>query len=701
MANKLTLEKSPYLLQHAENPVNWYPWGSEAFERAKAEDKPIILSIGYSTCHWCHVMEHESFSDEITAKVMNDHFISIKVDREERPDIDSLYMSYVIATTGSGGWPMTVFLTPERKPFFGGTYFPPDDRYGMPGFKTLMASIVDAWKTRRGEISDSAESAVTYLANHQGSSEKVALSADILHKAAAYYAQMFDTVHGGFGRAPKFPMGHTLSYLLRYWRRSGDSSALEMTEKTLSVMAFGGIYDQIGGGFHRYSTDQEWRLPHFEKMLYDQALLSRAYLEAYQATAKTAYADTVNGIFEYVKREMTSPEGAFYSAQDADSADPEDVSHKKEGAFFVWKKSEVEKLLPEKDANIFCFYYGVLPDGNVLHDPHQEFTGKNLIAVTHLAEETANHFGVTAPQIEESLVRSRKTLFAAREKRPRPHLDDKILTDWNALMISSFALASRALNKPEYAETARRAAEFLFRNMTDGKGRLFHRYRAGTAGIAGHLDDYAFLAEACLHVYEATFDVVWLERVRDLSLKLIELFWDKDKKGFFITSAEESTLIVRPKPDHDGAIPSGSAAAVITLLKLHRITGEDTFERHARETFEAYSFAIDNQPTGFAYLLSAFDFAIGPSHEIVIAWNSKQSPLEPFTREIYGRFLPNKVVLLKTSGAALERLAPFTKEQNSLNGEVTVYVCKNHACELPVTDASKLKSLLETKGNSN
>lgn len=701
--NKLAQEKSPYLLQHAHNPVNWYPWGAEAFEKAQTENKPILLSIGYSTCHWCHVMEHESFSDQITAKVMNDHFVPIKVDREERPDIDGVYMSYVIATTGSGGWPMTVFLTPDRKPFFGGTYFPPEDRYGMPGFKTLMASIVEAWRTRRDEINDSAESAVTFLANHQGSAEKGPLNEDLLHKAFANYAQSFDSVHGGFGRAPKFPMGHTLSFLLRFWKRSRDPHALEMVEKSLNAMSAGGIYDQIGGGFHRYSTDQEWRLPHFEKMLYDQALLCRSYLEAYQATRRETHADVVRDVLEYVLREMTSPEGGFYSAQDADSTDPEDPAHKKEGAYFVWKKSEIEQLLKDKDAAIFCFYYGILTDGNVAQDPHREFVGKNLIAVTRSLEEAAAHFELAADEVKQSLARSRQILFEAREKRPKPHLDDKILTDWNALMISAFASASRVLNEPRYASAAAKAAEFIFKRLLDSNGELLHRYRAGEAGIPGHIDDYAFLAEACLLLYEATFDAVWLERSRALAGKALELFWDGDKKAFFITSARESTLIVRPKQDHDGAIPSGNSVAASVLLKLSRITGEALWEQRARETFEAYSYALNAQPTGFSSLLSAFDFAIGPSSEIVIVWDFKQSEAEPFIREIFGVFLPNKIVLLKSGDAAgelVERLAPFTKEQKTLNGKTTVYVCQNYACELPVSDTHQLKTLLQSKGSA-
>ena len=542
--NRLAQEKSPYLLQHAHNPVDWYPWGEEAFAKAKKEDKPVFLSIGYSTCHWCHVMEDESFSNAVTAKVLNEHFISIKVDREERPDIDSVYMSYVMAVTGVGGWPMSVFLTPDKKPFYGGTYFPPQDRYGMPGFPHLLGSIASSWQKERKEIFDSADSAVSFL---EKSGEKAAvaskLSEKTLEEAVRRSEANFDPDWGGFGGAPKFPRSHGLSLLLRHWARTKDAASLAIVEKTLTSMAEGGIYDQLGGGFHRYSTDAEWRVPHFEKMLYDQALLARTYLEAYQITHNEFYADIARQILDYVDGRMTGPDGGFYSAEDADSLPAEFApaeggsasgGKKREGAYFVWKKIEIEKLLPSQDAEIFSYYYGIEPSGNALSDPHKEFTDQNVLHVTRSVEQTAAHLKKDTGAVSSSLEASRNKLLQVRAKRPAPYLDDKILTDWNGLMLSSFAFAARVLDEPRYAAAAVKTGRFLRKELTGKKGELLHRYRGGSAGIEANANDYAFLIYGYLALYEATFDAEWLAEAKMLSDDMIRKFWDVRGGGFFL-----------------------------------------------------------------------------------------------------------------------------------------------------------------------
>ena len=499
--NRLVHEKSPYLLQHAHNPVDWYPWGDEAFEKAKKEDKPIFLSVGYSTCHWCHVMEEESFSNPEMAKIMNDNFISIKVDREERPDVDNIYMQVVMTMTGSGGWPMTVILTPDLKPFFGGTYFPPEDRWGSPGLKSILNTIASKWETERTQILASSES-ITQAVRAEAQSKAAmshALDEKTLEKAYQQFRSQFDSRFGGFGDAPKFPRSHTLSFLLRYWKRPGDGKALEMVEKTLQEMAKGGMYDHLGGGFHRYSTDGQWRVPHFEKMLYDQAILSKSYLEAYQATGKEEYAQIAREIFGYVLRDMTGSNGAFYSAEDADSTpDPAQPKKKSEGAFYIWSHDEIVEALGKERADIFNFYFGVEPNGNAPQDPHGEFKGRNILYVGHSLDETAKRLGKSPQEIETILKETKQILFSIRSKRLRPHLDDKVLTDWNGLMISSLAFASRALDEPRYAESAKKAADFLLEKMKRKDGRLMHRYREGEVAIPGFIEDYA----RCHHLWK-------------------------------------------------------------------------------------------------------------------------------------------------------------------------------------------------------
>ncbi len=691
--NRLIGEKSPYLLQHAHNPVDWYPWGDEAFRKAAEGDKPIILSIGYSTCHWCHVMEEESFENPEIAKVMNDHFVSIKVDREERPDLDAIYMKYVMATTGGGGWPMTVFITPDKKPFYGGTYFPPDDKFGTMGFRALLLSISDSWKNRRVEILNSADSAVNYLQNQNLPVASEELSAEVLKENFEASRHKYDASFGGFGSAPKFPMGHSLSCLLRYWRRSETEEALEMVEHTLNAMAGGGLYDQIGGGFHRYSTDRRWFLPHFEKMLYDQALLSKAYLEAYQATRNDHYADISRGVLDYVLREMTSPEGGFYSAQDADSLDPDDTSHKKEGAFYVWKTNEIQERLSKEEADVFLFVYGIREEGNVESDPRNEFTGKNVIYAAYSLEEAAPHFKKKTEEISELLEAAKQKLLAARSKRPPLHLDDKVLADWNGLMIASFAFGSRVLQEPRYREAAVKAGDFVLQKMRDGQGRLWHRYRDKDAGIRANLDDCAFMAAAFMELYEATFDEKWLREAVFLVNQMIDLFWDEERNGFFLTSKDSEILITRLKEDYDGAIPSGNSIAALVLIRLGRITQDKKFTDYAEKTLEAFSHSISSQPTAYNQMLIALDYLIGPSFEVVIAAPEGDPAVESALKEVYSQFTPNKVIVLRKTGIAgheIEKLAPFVKDKGLVNGKTAFYVCENHACGLPVTDPKQL-----------
>jgi hypothetical protein len=701
ISNRLIKEKSPYLLQHAHNPVNWFPWGEEAFDKAKKEDKPIFLSIGYSTCHWCHVMEEESFENLETAKILNDNFISIKVDREERPDIDSIYMSFVMAATGSGGWPMSVFLTPDQKPFYGGTYFPPEDRWGVPGFKSLLHSIAGSWKEKRAEIMDSAESSVQFLSNRvSGKSAESELSIETLEKAFHQYEAGYDPSYGGFGRAPKFPRSHVLSMLLRHWLRTRNASALRMTEDTLKAMASGGIYDQLGGGFHRYSTDGRWRIPHFEKMLYDQALLAATYLETAQATGNAEYARVARETLDYVLQRMTSPDGAFYSAEDADSPDPKKPEQKREGAFYVWEKKEIVDALGEESSQIFCYAFGVQEDGNALADPHGEFARRNVLYLAHTTEETASHFKMSVSKVQSILDSGKEKLLKVRTTRPAPHLDDKVLTDWNGLMIAALARASVVLGEDRYRIAAEKAALFVDQKMRDKNGRLFHRYRDGSAAIQANLNDHAFLIQGYLYLYEASFDPVWLQKAAVLADTMIEFFWDEANGGFYLTASDAEALISRPKEVYDGALPSGNSAAALALAYLGRYTGQARYETASRKAMDAFSEMIAADPSNYPAMLMALDLALGPGREVVIAAEKRDELVEGFLKEIRKDFFPNQVVLLKLtgSGQGLDKVAPFVSNKIPLSGKTAVYVCRDHACQLPVTELSALKKLLNEIG---
>ena len=698
VTNRLIKEKSPYLLQHAHNPVDWYPWGDEAFQKAQKEDKPLFVSIGYSTCHWCHVMEEEAFSSEEIAGLLNAYFVPIKVDREERPDLDEIYMQAVMALTGSGGWPLNVFLTPEKKPFYGGTYFPVEDSWGRPGFKTLLLSIIKNWKSRRDKLVDTAQELTQALTKQKETKEGFSLTEEIFKSAYEDFSANFDERYGGFSDAPKFPSGHSLSFLLRYWKRSKEPKALEMVEKTLSAMAQGGMYDQLGGGFHRYSTDRQWRIPHFEKMLYDQAILAKAYIEAYQVTGKQEHAQTAKGIFEYVLRDVFSLEGGFYSAEDADSIEAES-KRKTEGAFYLWTKDELTRILDKPFLDVICFYFGIEDSGNALSDPQGEFKNKNVFYIAHTIEETAAQFGKSPQEIKKTINEAKNKLFALRNKRPRPHRDDKILTDWNGLMISAFSIGARVLNEPAYLVQAEKAAQFILKNLQDKNGRLLHRYRDKEAGIPGMLDDYAFFIQGLLDLYEAGFKPEYLAHAKRFTQEMLELFWDTQDGGFFSTASDAERLFIRHKTAYDGAMPSGNSIAGLDLLRLARFFMDKELDKKAEAFFKAFSAEISRSPTACAQTLSALDFAFGPSKEIVIAGDGESEGTQQMIKAVYQRFMPNKILVFhpadKREATKIIKLIPFLENQIPLEHKATAYVCEKYTCKLPVTDLEKLKAELE------
>jgi uncharacterized protein len=686
--NRLGTEKSPYLLQHANNPVDWYPWGDEAFEKARKEDKPVFLSIGYSTCHWCHVMERESFENPDLARLLNRDFVSIKVDREERPDVDRIYMLFVQAATGSGGWPMSVFLTPERTPFFGGTYFPPDNRYGRPGFAAILQSLAQAWQKDRARVEQSGAQVIEQLKElsltRSGDGE-AGSGKDVLDAAFHSFRRVFDPRLGGFGGAPKFPRPSVLNFLLRYHARTHEEEALEMVLVTLREMAKGGMNDQLGGGFHRYSVDEHWFVPHFEKMLYDQAQLAVSYLEAFQITGNALYANVARSVFDYVLRDLAHPEGGFYSAEDADSAaDPAHPHEKGEGAFYIWTHAEIVAALissmsPEAAA-IFARRYGVEEHGNVHEDPHGEFGGRNILYQAREVDETA------------VMEQARQSLLAIRSTRPRPHLDDKILTAWNGMMISAFAKGARILQEPRYELAARGAIDFLRNTLwREPDATLLRRYRDGDSAIEGFLDDYAFLTLALIDMFETTFDAADLAWATRLAERASELFEDREQGGFFSTQAAKTDLVLRLKDDYGGAEPSGNSAMALALLKLARLgargavqemaTRED-FRMSAERALQAFAPRLGAAPTAAPQMLVAQMFATGRPMEIVLAG----PPDSGMLAAIHSRFLPGAVVM---------RAEQAPVAMPALEGKSTAYVCENYACKLPVTDSQSLLELLQ------
>ena len=679
MPNRLIKETSPYLLQHAHNPVDWYPWGPEALERAKSEDRPILLSVGYSACHWCHVMERESFEDRRIAELMNESFVCIKVDREERPDVDSIYMSAVQAMTGSGGWPMTVFLTPDGKPFYGGTYFPPDDRGGLPGFPKVIRAVANAYRQNRSDLLLNTDKLLERMRQASSGARSLdPLTADLLRQAYSSISGQFDDRYGGVGMQPKFPQPMTYEFLLRHHLRTGDSQPLEMVELTLDRMAKGGIYDQIGGGFHRYSTDTFWLVPHFEKMLYDNALLVRLYLHAYQVTGNPLYRRVVEETLDCLTREMLAPEGGFYSAQDADS---EGV----EGKFFVWLPEEILEALGKADGEVVNRYFGVTRQGN--------FEGKNILNVTEKSDGVAEQLGMSEDELGGVLERGRARLLEVRENRVRPERDDKVLTAWNALALSAFAEAAVVLGSDELRTVARKNAAFLLDNLIQN-GRVLRTYKDGHAKLNGYLEDYAYLIDGLLCLHEATLESRWLRQAIRLGEDIVELFWDDPSGQFYDTGRDHEEMVIRPRDISDNATPSGSSMAANVLLRLAVITGDSEYERRAVTTLRNARELIERFPTGAGHWLSALDFYLTPTREIAIVGDGGGRETQALVSEVYRHFVPNRVLVGGSDGDdALSRL-PLLEGRGSIDTRPTAYVCQNYVCGLPVTEPEKLAEQL-------
>ncbi len=688
MPNRLINETSPYLLQHAHNPVDWYPWGEEALQRAVEEDKPIMLSIGYSACHWCHVMERESFENDAIAALMNQNFISIKVDREERPDLDAVYMEAVQALTGSGGWPMTVFLTPQGKPFYGGTYFPPADRPGMAGFPRILESVSQAYRTNRGEI----ERVTNQLTERMGSTGQMAkgaglLTDEILHQAYSQLASSFDYQNGGFGAAPKFPQPMTPEFLLRHYHRTKDGPTLEMVNLTLEKMARGGMYDQIGGGFHRYSTDTYWLVPHFEKMLYDNALLARLYLHAFQLTQRPLYQRITEEILDYVLREMTDPQGGFYSAQDADS---EGV----EGKFFLWSRSQVVSELGEEEGSLFADFFDITERGN--------FEGSNIPNITKKAITFAQEKGLPLEQLISAIQRGKAKLLEVREQRIHPLRDDKVLTSWNGMMLCSFAEAGAALNRQDYLQAASDNAAFLLENMRP-EGRLLRTFREGRAKLLGYLEDYAFAADGLLALYEATFEFRWLRESVGLADEMLRLFWDEELGGFYDTGIDHESLVVRPRDVFDNAQPCGGSVATEVLLRLAVITGKEEYQSKAAGPLRAIHQLMAQAPGGTGQWLAALDFYLSLPKEIVIVGPRSDPRTQALLDTVFHCYLPNRVVMGAEDGvqnlggaeASFSTVLPLLEQRGLVEGKPTAYVCQHYVCQLPVTDPEALAGQLE------
>ena len=676
--NRLADEQSPYLLQHANNPVDWYPWGEEAFKKAKELDRPIFLSIGYSTCHWCHVMEHESFEDDSVAKLLNDGFISIKVDREELPEIDHVYMTVCQAMTGGGGWPLTIVMTPAKEPFFAGTYFPKDKRGGRSGLFQILPMITDAWTSKRQDIMTSVGQVKNYLDQLNSKPAGNNFSTELINKAYDQFRNGFDEEYGGFFKAPKFPSPHNLIFLMRYHHSFDNKIALEMATKTLKQMRLGGIYDHIGFGFHRYSTDRHWLVPHFEKMLYDQAMIAMAYTEAYHITGEDIFAQTAREIFTYVLRDMTASEGGFFSAEDADSEG-------EEGKFYIWTEQEIKEVLGEDYGKEFNDIFSITTPGNYRDESSGKETRLNIPHLKNYNTNGSNEF--------ES---AREKLFNIREKRIHPLKDDKILTDWNGLMIAALAKAAIVLDEPVYLDAAEKAAEFVLHSISKGE-RLLKRYRNGVAALDAHLDDYAFMAWGLLELYEATFATKYLSQSLDLMNIMVEDFWDDKNGGFFLGSDQSEKLIVRSKTAYDGAIPSGNSVAVMNMVKLTRITGNTNWAELAEKTIRAFSEDVNRAPTGYTLMLTGFMFDTQNSKEIVIVGDSRNRNTTKFLHTIRASYAPHKVLLFKDTSVSdnrLEQLANWTSTQNSINGKPTAYVCKNFACNQPTSDLQTALSFI-------
>ncbi len=678
--NRLVHETSPYLLQHAHNPVDWYPWGEEALTRAKKEDKPILLSIGYSACHWCHVMEKESFENETIAGIMNNRFINIKVDREERPDLDELYMNALQIMVGSGGWPMTVFLTPDLIPFHAGTYFPPEDRSGIPGFPKILMVVSDYYRSHRGEVGkmeEQVKQALQQIAEMVPSQED--MNDKVLLKAFDVLETQFDPIYGGFGNAPKFPNSMGLSFLLRCWKSMGSKKALEMVEKTLEKMANGGIYDHLGGGFHRYSVDERWLIPHFEKMLYDNALLSRIYFEAYQATQKERYRCVGEEILNYVLREMKSPRGGFYSTQDADSEG-------KEGKFYVWTKDEIKDVLGKDRGTPVCAYYGVAQQGN--------FEGEtSVLNMASTLEKVSQLYGMAITDLEKLLAEGQQKLYAVREKRVKPNRDEKVLTSWNGLMISGFVDGFKITGDERYLVAARDAARFILQEMRRD-GHLMRVFHKGKCQGKGYSEDYSFFIQALIDLYEATFDAGWLKGADDLNRRMIRQYWDERNGGFFFTGAENEALVARSKNPYDNVIPSANSIAVFNLVRLGHLTGDESLKQKAEQTLRLFYHFLGQQPSGFTQMLSGLFFFLNPE-EIGVIGSKSDLKTKSMLKEIYLTYLPNKILSLRDPHEPIEgNWFPFLMEKGTTEIPTT-FVCKGFTCLPPIKDEKELKKILK------
>jgi len=689
LPNRLAKEKSPYLLQHAHNPVNWYPWGEEAFDQAKAENKPIFLSVGYSTCHWCHVMERESFEDEEVAKLLNREYVAIKVDREERPDVDHVYMTVCQAMTGQGGWPLTVIMTPDKKPFYAGTYFPKRSKYGRYGLMDVLEGLAVKWREDRAAVVQTAERAVQQLSGFavkkqaDGGPTLEWLQA-VMDRAFEAYHQSFDPDRGGFGRAPKFPSSHNLSFLLKYSQAYQEERALDMAVKTLEAMRSGGIYDQIGFGFSRYSTDERWLVPHFEKMLYDNALLAMTYTEAYQITGNELFARTAREIFAYVLRDMTDPEGGFYSAEDADSEG-------EEGRFYVWTPEELAVVLGQEDGELFAESYGIAVPGN--------FEGAsipNLIDIDW--EAIAKRRGLSADELPRRLEASRAKLFEHRERRVHPHKDDKILTSWNGLMIMALAKGAKAFGEPAYAAAAEKAARFIRNRMIREDGRLLARFRDGEAAYPAYLDDYAFLAWGLIELFEATGAADYLEQAAGLAAEMLRLFADAEHGGFFFSGHDGEELFLRPKESYDGAMPAGNSAALLVLTKLARYLDREDLSEVADKLIAVFAAEVEGYPAGHSLFVAAVHGAMHPGKEIVIAGEPDDPEVRAMLIESRQRYAPDDLILPHppgSAGEAIRRLCPLVRDKQALEGKATAYLCENFTCRAPITDSAVFRASLE------
>jgi len=701
--NRLIHEKSPYLLQHAHNPVDWYPWGQQAFDKAKKEDKPIFLSVGYSTCHWCHVMEHESFENPEIAKLMNDNFVSIKVDREQRPDVDQVYMTFVVATTGNGGWPMTVFLTPDLKPFFGGTYFPSEDKWGQPGLPKVLNKIADAWKSDRERIVISSDKIIGRLQSAvsiSGGAEKV--NDAVTRKAYDELAASFDDKFGGFGGPPKFPRPVGLNFLFDFYGNDPESKegkrALEMSLFTLRKMAEGGIHDHIGGGFHRYSTDRFWHVPHFEKMLYDQAQLAIAYLDAFQITRDPLFERIARDILDYVQRDMTDKDGGFYSAEDADSLVEQGKSERGEGAFYVWTKDQIDNVLGPERAKVFEYYFGVEASGNAPEDPQGEFKDKNILIQRHEVGDTAKKFGLTKEKTEQLLAESRKLLFGARAKRPRPARDDKIVTAWNGLMISAFARGAQVLNDPAYLEAANGAANFIQQKLYRADtNTLLRSYREGAGEVNGFASDYAFLIQGLLDLYETSFDVRKIDMAMKLQAREDELFRDSKDGGYFTASGADPNVLLRMKEADDMAEPSPNSVSALNLLRIGYMLDQSDARQHAEQTIAAFAKELENAPGSMPQMVLALSWSRLKPKQVVIAGNADDAETRAMLREVHRHLVPHEVLILADGSTGQKFFADhveFMKGVGKIDNKATAYVCENFVCQLPTNDLKKLADLL-------